>query len=361
MRAAVLTEFGSPLRVENVEPLPLGPRDVTVRPGAVEMCVTDCYATRPNPLTELPTILGHSAAGIVEEVGAAVPHIRPGARVVVAGTPACGACRYCARGQPYQCREIFEPETRYVAALRDGAHVSAGGGVGSYAELARVPDFGVVEIGADVPDEHLCLLSCGVTSALGTVFRIAQVELADSVAVFGCGRIGGWLVQAARLAGAGRIVVVEPLAQRRGLATKLGATDVLDPADDDAVAQVRALTDGDGVDHAFEATGDATAMEQAFAATRRGGAVVPMGMTDWDATVAVPANELAMTGRRILSCQYGNVDARRDLPRFARVLGAGLLDPAPMIDRTFQLDEVNEALDAIDSKGVTTAILEPTA
>jgi S-(hydroxymethyl)glutathione dehydrogenase/alcohol dehydrogenase len=364
MRAAVLPGFEAPLVVEDLELLPPGPRDVMVRPGAVEVCVTDSYATRPGPLAQPPAILGHSAAGVVEAVGPGVSTVVPGDRVVVAGTPACGDCFWCERGEGHQCREIFEGAVRHVARRADGTPVSAAGGVGTYAELLLVREYGLVRIDTTMPDEHLCLLSCGAASALGAVFGIARVGLGDTVAVFGAGRIGGWLVQCARLAGAVQVIVIEPLPERRKRAGGLGATHMLDPADGDVVEQIRDLTGGRGVDIAFEATGGpgtAAVVQAAFAATRRGGVVVPLGMTDWAATVDLPANDLAMCGRDVRSCQYGNVDIRRDLPRFARVLEARLLDPAAMVDRTYPLAEAGAALAAAENRELLTAVLKPVA
>ncbi|WP_343940117.1 alcohol dehydrogenase catalytic domain-containing protein, partial [Pseudonocardia zijingensis] len=244
MRAAVLGAFGSAPSVEDVELMTPGPHDVVVRPGAVEVCVTDSYALRPGPLAHPPAILGHSAAGVVEEVGAAVTTVVPGDRVVVAGTPECGECFWCDRGEPHQCREIFEGAVRHVARRADGTPISAAGGVGTYAERLLLREYGVVRVPTSLADEHLCLLSCGATSAMGAVFGIARVGLGDTVAVFGAGRIGGWIVQCARLAGAVRIVAVEPMAERRERAAGLGATHVLDPADGDVVERIRDLTGG---------------------------------------------------------------------------------------------------------------------
>jgi Zn-dependent alcohol dehydrogenases, class III len=358
VRAVVLPAYETPLVIEDLEILAPGPRDVVVRPGAVEVCVTDSYAFKPGKLARPPAIPGHSAAGVVEAVGPAVTTVRPGDRVVVAGTPACGDCYWCDRGEGHQCREIFEGDPRYVARRADGTLVSAIGGVGTFAEQLLVREYGLVRVESSLPDEHLCLLSCGAGSAMGAVFNIARVAEGDTVAVFGAGRIGCWLVQSARLAGAVRIIAVEPVPGRRERVRALGATDVVDPADGDVVAAVRDLTGGRGADVVFEAVGgDADVVRSAFLAARRGGVLVPMGMSGFDATVELPVNQLAMHGREIRSCQYGNVDLRRDLPRFARVLEAGLLDPAAVVERTYPLADAGEALAAAAKRAVLTAVL----
>jgi S-(hydroxymethyl)glutathione dehydrogenase/alcohol dehydrogenase len=252
---------------------------------------------------------------------------------------------------------IFPP--RVIASRDDGSAIAADGGVGTYCERTNVREIGVVPVESNLPDEVLCLLGCGVTTGLGAVFNIAHVEPGSSVAVVGCGHLGLWMIQAARVAGAAPIVAVEPRAERRALAAELGATDAVDPADSDPVAAVRALTGGRGADYGFEAAGPPAAMQQAFELTRPAGTVVLTGWERPDSTVSFSAVELAILGRTIHSCQYGGARIRRDIPRFARMLDAGLLDAGPIVSRRFTLDEVNEALRAALAREVLTGVIAP--
>ena len=172
-------------------------------------------------------------------------------------------------------------------------------------------------------DEHLSLLGCGVTAGVGAVLNLAEVQAGASVAVVGCGALGLWMIQGARVAGATTIVAVEPRAERRELARAVGATHALDPADGDPVAAVKALTGGRGADYVLEAAGPPEAMAQALAMTRPAGTMVPAGWETLSSTVTLPAVDFAVGGKRIQSCQYGGAHIRRDIPRFAGMLEAG--------------------------------------
>jgi S-(hydroxymethyl)glutathione dehydrogenase/alcohol dehydrogenase len=363
VRAAILEETGRPLVVEDVELVPPGPHDVIVRTGAVAVCITDTLAANGVTFGHPPLLLGHAAAGAVEEVGEHVSSVKVGDRVVVAGTPECGVCYWCVRGDSAWCAELIGGvlPPLHVATRASGEPVAADGGVGTYAERLRIREIGVVVLETDLPDEHLCLLGCGATSGLGAVFNLAAVEPGSSVAIVGCGHLGLWMVQAARVAGASQIIAVEPRAERRALAGELGATDLVDPADGDPVAQVQELTGGRGVDFGLEAAGPAEAMAQAFLMTRRAGTVVPTGMTreSMTETITLPAVEFAVGSRRIHGCQYGGAHIRRDIPRFASMMERGLVDPGPIVTRRYVLDEINEAFRAAEAREVITGVLEP--
>ena len=248
---------------------------------------------------------------------------------------------------------------RVVATRAGGEPVHADGGVGAFAEKMVLRDSGVVAVDTALSDEHLSLLGCGVTAGVGAVLNLAEVQAGSSVAVVGCGALGLWMIQGARVAGATTIVAVEPRAERRELARAVGATHALDPADGDPVAAVKALTGGRGADYALEAAGPPEAMAQALAMTRPAGTMVPAGWETLSSTVTLPAVDFAVGGKRIQSCQYGGAHIRRDIPRFAGMLEAGLLDAAPLVSRRFALEEVNEALAAASRRELITAVIVP--
>jgi S-(hydroxymethyl)glutathione dehydrogenase / alcohol dehydrogenase len=358
-RAAILEAIGQPLVIEDVELRGPGDHEVVVRISAVDVCITDALSARGDVAAVPPTILGHAAAGIVEKAGEHVERVRVGDRVVVAGTPECGECFWCVRDRPDQCAEmlggIFPP--RVVATRSDGQEVHADGGVGAFAERMVLRDTGVVAVDSDVPDEHLSLLGCGVTSGVGAVLNLAEVQAGSSIAVVGAGALGLWMIQGARVAGAATIVAVEPRPERRELALSVGATHALDPDDGDPVEQVKALTGGRGADYVLEAAGPPEAMTQALAMTRPAGTMVPSGWETLSSTVTFPAVDFAIAGKRIQSCQFGGAHIRRDIPRFAAMMEAGLLDAEPLIGRRFGLDEANEALQAALARELITGVI----
>ncbi|HEY7619905.1 MAG TPA: zinc-binding dehydrogenase, partial [Solirubrobacteraceae bacterium] len=332
MRAALLAELKQPFVVEDIELLDPTPGRVHVRTGATPFCSTDCINQRGELGKVPPTILGHASIGVVEEVGAGVTHVKVGDRVLVPGTPECGHCYYCAEGRPDQCSELFDATAYFHVAQRaDGAPITAAGNVGGYAEVMNVTANQAFPLHTDLPNDVLSLLGCGITSGVGAVFNVAEVKPGRSVAIFGTGHLGMWMIQGARIAGAGRIIAVEPLAHRREMAGELGATDLVDPADGDPIEQVRALTGGRGADYVLEAAGPAKAQEQALPAARRAGTVVLTGVERLGATVTYPQMALALQGRRLFSCQNGNVRMRRDLPLFVSMLEDGRLDATAII------------------------------
>jgi S-(hydroxymethyl)glutathione dehydrogenase/alcohol dehydrogenase len=358
MRAALLTEYGRPLAVEELESVPPGPEDVVVRMGATALCFTDCLnqrGTRGLPRT-LPTILGHAAVGVVAACGSEVTHVREGDRVVVPGTPECGRCHWCARGRPDQCEHLrLSPVV--VATRADGSAVTCL--LGTYAEEIRIVGSWVFALESSLDDETLSLLGCGITSGLGAVFNVADVQPDTSVAVVGCGHLGLWMIQGARLAGAERIIAVEPLADRIDVARALGATHVVNPAEGDPVEQVRELTEGRGVDYALEAAGWPEAQEAAFLMAQRGGTVVFTGVLSQSATLTFNQVEMALRGRTLLSCQNGRCLMRRDIPRYVGLLEDGLLDAAPIITGRHRLEDINDALEAAAARRGLTGVIVP--
>jgi S-(hydroxymethyl)glutathione dehydrogenase/alcohol dehydrogenase len=246
-----------------------------------------------------------------------------------------------------------------VANRSNGEPVSAAGNVGGYAEVMNVTANQVFPIESDLPDEWLSLLGCGITTGLGSVFNVARVQPGASVAVVGLGHLGLWMVQAAKVAAAGRIIAVDPLSTRRELAGRLGATDLVDPSVEDSVAQVRALTEGRGADYVLEAATLASAQTEAILMSRRAGTVILSSVERGDQTVTVPQVAISVQSRAILSTQNGNVRMRHDLPRFIRMLERGQVTAEPIITRRYALDEINDALHASAEKRDLSGVIVP--
>jgi S-(hydroxymethyl)glutathione dehydrogenase/alcohol dehydrogenase len=361
MRAALLAAVREPFVVEDIDYLDPAPGRVLVRTGASPFCSTDCVNWRGELGKIPPTILGHASMGEVIDVGADVQHIRVGQRVIVPGTSECGVCFYCSIGRPDQCSETFDRGGiwPHVANRRNGQPVSAAGNVGGYAEVMNVTANQVFPVETDLPDEWLSLLGCGITTGLGAVFNVAKVQAGSSVAIVGLGHLGQWMVQAARRAAARRIIAVDPITERRELAGTLGATDLVDPAAEDPIAQVQRLTEGRGADYVLEAATLASAQTQAILMSRRAGTVVLTSVERADATVTVPQVAIAVQSRAILSAQNGNVRMRHDLPRFIRMLEDGWVTAEPIITRRYTLDEINDALHASAEKRDLSGVIVP--
>jgi S-(hydroxymethyl)glutathione dehydrogenase/alcohol dehydrogenase len=370
MHAAVWRARGVPMAVEEVTLRELGPRDVLLRVTAANACVTDAIALSPD-VPEMfgnvaPQVFGHGAVGIIEEVGSHVTVTAPGDRVIASANPLCRTCYYCTRGRPDQCADIVLNGPPH-GTLPDGLQVVPNGNIGGYAEYAIVPDNQVTPVRTKVPDDELALLADGIGGGLGAAFNVAPVLVGSEVAVFGCGATGLGYVQAARVARAKRIIAVDPIAERREMALELGATDAVDPAAGDVVAQVAELCDDvggfipRGVDFAFEASADARGMEQAWHATRSAGHVVLASMP-WklDDMVSLPSVPLAIFGKTLHSSQWGHINILRDLPRYIRLIEDGDVQVAPLISGHFGLSELDRVLyEEVANHRVYGAIMTP--
>src|SRR3954466_12611691 len=252
MRAAIFDKPGSPLTVEAVSPAAVGPTDVLVRLPASGICHSDLGPARGALGDTGPTVLGHEGAGVVDSVGANVSSLRRGDRVIATWVAPCDRCFWCTSGEAQACADWPHPP---AARFRrgDGSVVQSGlGALGTFAEAMIVDERALVHVATDLPDEQLALIGCGVTTGVGAVFNTAAVTPGSSVAASGCGGVGQSVIQGARIAGAGPIIAIDPVEMKRRAAIELGATHAIDPTATDAVEEVKALTDGRGVDHAFE-------------------------------------------------------------------------------------------------------------
>ncbi|WP_235489848.1 zinc-binding dehydrogenase, partial [Frankia sp. AvcI1] len=236
--------------------------------------------------------------------------------------------------------------------------VSAFCGLGSFAETTTVHELSVVPVGTDLPDEQLALIGCGVVTGAGAVFNTARVSPGDEIAVVGAGAVGLAVIQAAAIAGASRIVAIEPVPAKRRLAADLGATDVLDPTTtDDVVGTVRDLTAGRGVDAAFEAAGRVDTTLAAYRMTRAAGTVVAVGAAEATAVLALGAWEHVSSGRNFTSAVYGSADIDVDFPLLVRLAEAGRLNLERLVSTRIGLSAADITAAFADTESVRSVIL----
>jgi S-(hydroxymethyl)glutathione dehydrogenase/alcohol dehydrogenase len=358
VKAAVAYGPGEPLRVENLELPAVGPRDVLVRLSASGICHTDLTVIDGRSALPLPMVPGHEGCGVVEQVGAEVRRVAVGDRVVASVSPACGTCWWCRNGTSQHCelKPVVSSTPRYK--LPDGRMAPALCGCGTFAEAMVVDEASVIAVDTDLADEQLALLGCGVTTGLGAALITAGVTPGASVAVIGCGAVGQSVVQGARIAGAATIIAVDLVEGRRAASLQVGATHAVDPADGDAVEQVRALTNGRGVDFSFEVVGVPELMLQAVAMARTAGVVTFVGMPAKDAELTLPAVGAIFSGKRIQGSVVGGAQVLRDIPRFILLAESGRLDLGSLVSRRIVLEDINDGIELLrQADGVRTVIV----
>src|ERR1700676_943587 len=352
-RAAVLHAPQIPMSIETVTMTGLRPTDVLVRVRAAGLCHTDLEVIEGALRYPMPMVLGHEAAGIVEQVGPAARGVREGDHVVLSWNPHCGHCFYCDRDAPILCERYlgegpkalpFDGESRI--RLADGRPLQQLMFLGSFAEYCIVSDQQAIPVPKEIPFDRACLIGCGVMTGVGAALNLGAVAHGDTVMVIGCGAVGLSAVQGARLAGAGAIIAVDLDPAKLALALRLGATHGVDASSEDAVATGKRETGGRGVDVVIEAAGSAAAFRVTTEAVRPGGQVIWLGKIDVNKDVGFRWGSL-MQEKRIRRVSYGNARPRRDFPLLARAYLDGALMLDELISRRIRLDEINQGFDAL--------------
>jgi len=346
VRAAVVRGAGLPVSIEEIELSPPGPAQVRVRVHAAGVCHSDLSIARGRLTHPAPVVLGHEAAGRVVEVGEAVWGLEVGDPVVLTWSAPCRDCWFCDNAEPYLCQHAQRAEQRSYARLADGTPLYPCLGVGALATETVIDESACVRLPDDVPLEQAALLGCAVLTGVGAVRHAAQVRPGESVAVFGLGGVGLSAVQGARLAGAARIIAVDPAPAKLALARTLGATDVLE-AGPDVARRIRALCGDRGADVAIECVGRADTIRAAWSSTRRGGRTTVVGLGSRDDPVTFNALELTYFARTLAGCMYGSADPSADIPRLLEHHREGRLDLAALIAGTVDLDDVGASLDRL--------------
>lgn len=345
-RAAVAHAPGEPLRIEEVAVRDPGRGEVRVRIAVCGICASDLHVWRTGEGIGFPAVLGHEAAGRIEAVGPGVVDPTVGQAVVIAWTPRCGRCRACRAGRPYVCAGITTNAQDGSLAL-DGLPLGRYMNVSGLAERVVVPAGAVIPVPEQVPFGIACLVGCGVSTGFGAAANTGGARWGEAVAVFGCGCVGLSAVQAARVAGASRIVAIEPNRSRLELAGRLGATDLISPEDGDPVAAIHSLIEG-GVDLAVEAVGSGAVVRQAFDALTSGGRAIVAGLTSFAEEIQIPIVSLLLD-KTLRGSIYGSMDPPRDFPRLFALLAQDRLRIEPMAGPDYPLDRVNDAFEALAS------------
>jgi S-(hydroxymethyl)glutathione dehydrogenase / alcohol dehydrogenase len=360
-KAAILWETGKDWSVEDVELDDPRAGDVLVRMKVAGLCHSDEHAVTGDLPMPLPVIGGHEGAGIVEAVGPGVTSVAPGDHVAVSFVPSCGRCRWCARGMGYICDEgakLFN-----LGMMSDGreAHhargqaVSRFAQVGTFARHVLCSENSVVRAEPDLSFEALALVSCGVGTGFGAATERAGTQPGDTVAVIGVGGIGINAVQGARVAGAKRVIAIDPIAFKRDKAVELGATHTF-ASIEEALAAVPELTWGDLCDRVILSPGVVTGdlIEPALNLTAKGGTLVVTGLAPMlQQDVQLNLFMLAMLNKEVKGTIYGSGAPRQVIPRLLSMIREGELKIDELVTGRYSLDDVNQGYqDMRDGKNV---------
>ncbi len=360
IKAAVLNRMGvqppyaqsQALTIEEVELDPPGRGEVLVRIAAAGLCHSDLSVINGDRPRPTPMVLGHEAAGVVEEPGAGVEDLKKGDHVIMVFVPSCGHCLPCAEGRPALCEPGAVANTAGTLLAgdrrlhRNGNDVHHHLGVSAFAEYATVSRRSLIKIDPDLPLDEAALFGCAVLTGVGAVINTARVPVGASVAVIGLGGVGLSSLLGAVACGARRIVAVDLSDEKLGLARQLGATDAVNAGASDAAADIREATKG-GVDFAFEMAGSVRAMELAYKITRRGGTTVTAGLPPPNSALALPLVNLVAEERTVKGSYIGTCVPARDVPRLIELYQRGRLPVDRLMSGRLALSDINTGFDRL--------------
>lgn len=373
MTAAVMYDQGlpapyaqsRPFRIEEVELEGPGHGEVLVEVRGAGICHSDLSVVEGLRKRPLPVVGGHEGAGIVREVGAEVKGLTPGDHVAMAGVAGCGQCRTCLAGRPGLCQAVSGARAEGVLAtgsrrlrLMGGGRLNHYSGISVYAQYAVVAPQSLVKIDKSVPFDVAALFGCAVVTGAGAVFNSAQVKPGARVAIIGLGGVGLTAVMAAREAGASQIIGIDVLPGKFDLARAVGATDCVDARDPEAVQKILALSNG-GVDHAFEISGNLSALELAQAIGIRGSEVIGVGVGRSNASFNIPHLAWVCEERVLRGSFMGGGVPQDDIPKYVDMYLRGRLPVDRLRSEHIGFDRLNEGFDLLHGGNVVRQILLP--
>ncbi|MCW2897960.1 MAG: alcohol dehydrogenase [Streptosporangiaceae bacterium] len=355
VRGVIAREKGAPVSVETIVVPDPGPGEALVKVQACGVCHTDLHYREGGINDEFPFLLGHEAAGVVEQVGEGVTEVAPGDYVILNWRAVCGQCRACAKGRPWYC--FATHNARQKMTLTDGTELAPALGIGAFAEKTLVAAGQCTKVDPAASPAAAGLLGCGIMAGLGAAINTGGVTRGDSVAVIGCGGVGNAAIAGARLAGASKIIAVDLDDRKLEGATRFGATDTVNSAEDDPVAAIRKLTGGNGADVVIEAVGRPETYEQAFYARDLAGTVVLVGVPTPDMRIDLPLLDVFGRGGALKSSWYGDCLPSRDFPMLIDLYQQGRLDLDGFVSETIALDEVEAAFDKMQRGEVLRSVV----
>ena len=354
-KAAILWETNKPWSVEEIELDEPKAGEVLVEMKASGMCHSDEHLMTGDLPFALPIIGGHEGAGIVRKVGEGVSWLAPGDHVVFGFIPSCGRCPSCSTGHQNLCdlgalmgggRQITDGGSRHHARGQELGLMCL---LGTFAHHTVVNEASCIKVDNDLPFDKVCLLGCGVVTGWGSAVYAAEVKPGDTVAVVGVGGIGANAIQGARLAGAKRIIAIDPVEFKREKAMEFGATHTF-PSMADAMMSVMEMTYGQMADRVIMTPGvlHGEMMTEAMNLAGKGSTVVITAISPMTSETAnINLFNLAMWNKEIKGTIFGSLNPRADIPALLDMYRAGQLKLDELITKTYKLEEINEGYEAM--------------
>ncbi|MFE4540976.1 zinc-binding dehydrogenase [Arthrobacter sp. NPDC056727] len=362
MKAAIMNQAGAPLAVVDLDLQAPGPGEVRVRVDAAGICHSDYHYMVQDLACRTPIVLGHEGAGIVQEVGAGVTHVRPGDKVILTWRPSCGRCEYCSSGSPALCR-LGAAHATHNELLRGGTRLSQDGkpvhhlmGVSCYAEECVVSGESVIKIPQEVPAAVAAIMGCAVITGMGVVLNGMGAPAGESILIVGAGGVGLSAVIGAAAVGAHPVIVADIDDEKLAKARELGATHTINTREHDLATTVHEIT-GNGAHWAVEAIGRPQSIREAVMALRPRGTAFVVGLSNAEAEINVPLNQVVQQEKSVRGSLYGSSNLSVQIPQILDMYLAGRLQLDALVGEKFSLAQINDAFDSLTNGNIGRSVV----
>ncbi len=347
-QAAVLTERNAPWQIMELEVRDPKESEVLIRYEAAGLCHSDMHLVTGDLPAELPFIGGHEGAGVIEAVGPGVARVAKGDHVVCSFIPACGHCRWCSTGRQSLCDlgatilDGWLPDGTFGSTL-NGEGIGAMCMLGTFSQYATISEYSVVKIDDDLPLEVAVLVGCGVPTGWGSAVNAGNTQIGDTVIIFGIGGIGANAVQGASLAGAARIIAVDPIASKGEFAMEMGATHAVQTAEEGIELAQQNPAGGAEVAIVTVDVVNEQVVQAAAAALCKNGTLVITGVSNPEAlTVQLSGADLLLNRKHVVGTLFGDCNPTYDIKKMLQLYRAGKLKLDELVTKQYKLSEIND-------------------
>ena len=352
-KAAVLHGVNEEWQIEEVELGDPVEGEVQVRLASSGLCHSDHHLRTGQSPAPMPVIGGHEGAGTVVKVGPGAARFAEGDHVVTAFIPACGVCGPCSRGAQNICDEGagllggLSIADKTYRVTRNGQGLTQMCLLGTFSPYITVNQASLVKIEDDIPLKEAALVGCGIATGWGSATEVGGTRPGDTVVVVGVGGVGINAVQGAKAAGARHVVAVDPVAFKRQMAERLGATHSFESMND-ALPAIKDMTWGQMADTVILTVGEIKGehIAPAMAMVAKGGQAIVGGMGDARGMdVKLNLFDLTLMQKKVQGAIFGGAGPRTQVPNLLNEYRAGALNLADLVTQTYRLEDINRGYD----------------
>ena len=362
IKAAVVPEVGAQFEIrDNIDLHEVGPTDLQIHMVASGICHSDEAIRKGDASLGYPVILGHEGAGIVEKVGSEVKNFEVGDHVILSFY-SDGTCDNCLKGMPTKCRSYAQYNLSGVRAdgedhfQENGQHISDMFNQSSFTTTTVVDQRNAVKIDKSFDLRKVGPLGCGYVTGSGTVLNTLKPKPGDTIAVFGTGAVGLAAMMAGRISGCIKVIAIDIVPERLELAKELGATHTINSKQEDAVAKIKELTGGYGVDWTVDTTGLPAVIKNAIAALAQGGTCAAIAVTP-HLIERSTWNDLCVDDKKVVGVNMGDSIPQIDIPRLLEFYKLGWFD-FDKTEKFYDFEEINQAnADSVSGKTIKPVLI----